>query len=43
MRKYSPACMNVLRSFAFGNANIENVRVTRQIVDEQADDTDNPK
>jgi len=25
------------RSFAFGNANIENVRVTRQIVDEQAE------
>jgi len=26
------------RSFAFGNANIENVRVTRQIVDEQAEE-----
>ncbi len=26
------------RSFAFGNANIENVRVTRRMVDEQAEE-----
>jgi hypothetical protein len=26
------------RSFAFGNANIENVRVTREIVDAQAEE-----
>jgi hypothetical protein len=25
------------RSFAYGNANIENPRVTRQIIDEQAE------